>query len=165
MQHQAVVGASGPGTLDAARRAVSAVVVTPGGAQLLSRHTEETKTLSILVVEDHAAVREAIARSLARRGCRVMTATNGVEGLEAVRAERFDAVITDLNMPERGGLWLWEHALALRPELRGRFMLISSEARPGGQGMGLFLQSEHFLVKPFSLEGLLDQAEEIGRGA
>ena len=49
-------------------------------------------------------------------------------------------------------------------ELRGRFVLISSEARPGEQGMGLFLQSEHFLVRPFSLEGLLDQAEEIGRG-
>src|SRR6266480_4944943 len=125
---------------------------------------EEPHTLSILVVEDHAAMREAIARSLARRGARVTTATNGIEGLEAVRAERFDAVITDLNMPERGGLWLWEHAMELRPELRGRFVLISSEARPGGQGMGLFLQSEHFLVRPFSLDGLLDQAEEIGRG-
>jgi len=105
-------------------------------------------TLSILVVEDHAAVREAIARSLARRGCRVTTATNGIEGLEAVRGQRFDAVITDLTMPERGGL----------------FMLISAEGRPGQQAMGLFLQSEHFLVKPFSLDGLLDQAEEIGRG-
>ena len=121
-------------------------------------------TLSILVVEDHAAVREAIARSLARRGCRVTTATNGIEGLEAVRGQRFDAVITDLTMPERGGLWLWERALEVRPELRGRFMLISAEARPGQQAMGLFLQSEHFLVKPFSLDGLLDQAEEIGRG-
>lgn len=125
---------------------------------------KESTTLSILVVEDHAPIREAIARSLARRGIRVTTATNGIEGLEAVRAEPFDAVITDLNMPERGGLWLWEHALVLRPELRGRFVLISSEASPGRQGMGLFLESEHFLVKPFSLEGLLDQAEEIGRG-
>ena len=62
------------------------------------------------------------------------------------------------------GLWLWEQALEVRPELRGRFMLISAEARPGQQAMGLFLQSEHFLVKPFSLDGLLDQAEEIGRG-
>src|SRR5947199_6035949 len=98
-------------------------------------------------------MREAIARSLARRGCRVLTATTGVQGLEAGRAERFDAIITDLNMPERGGLWLWEHALEIRPELRGRFVLISSEARPGEQGMGLFLQSEHFLVRPFLAGG------------
>lgn len=118
---------------------------------------------SILVVEDNAAVRAAIARSLERRKCTVTTATNGSEGLEAVRGRHFDVVITDLNMPERGGLWLWEHSLRLRPELKGRFVLISSESRPGGQGMGLFLQSETFLVKPFSLDGLLDQVEEIAR--
>ena len=32
-----------------------------------------------------------------------------------------------------------------------------------GQGMGLFLESEHFFVKPFSLDGLLDQVETIAR--
>jgi len=123
----------------------------------------EPRAFSILVVEDNTAIRAAIARSLDRRGCTVTTATNGLEGLEAVRARSFDVVITDLNMPERGGLWVWEHALRLRPELKGRFVLISSDNRPGGQGMGLFLESEHFLVKPFSLDGLLDQVETIAR--
>ena len=117
--------------------------------------------LSILVVEDQAPIRTAIVRSLERRGCQVMTATNGIEGLEAVRRQRFDAVITDLNMPERGGLWLWEEALAVRPELRGRFVLISSEARADERGMGLFLESEHFFVKPFSLKELLQQVDEV----
>src|SRR5438093_4140726 len=77
--------------------------VLSGAARLRPHHMALPTTLSILVVEDHAAVREAIARSLARRGCRVTTAANGIEGLEAVRAQRFDAVITDLTMPERGG--------------------------------------------------------------
>ena len=67
--------------------------------------------LSVLVVEDNVAVRAAIARALDRRGCSVTTATNGLEGLEGVRARSFDVVITDLNMPERGGLWLWQQAL------------------------------------------------------
>ena len=119
--------------------------------------------LSILVVEDHAAIREAVARSLSRRGCRVTTATNGVEGLDAIRGQRFDVVITDLNMPQRGGLWLWEQALAIRPELRGRFVLISSEARADTKGMGLFLESEHFFVKPFSLTELLAQVEDLAQ--
>ena len=125
----------------------------------------EPKTFSILVVEDNTAIRAAIARSLERRGCSVTTATNGLEGLEAVRASRFDVVITDLSMPERGGLWLWEQSLQIRPELKGRFVLVSSESRPGGQGMGLFLASEHFFVKPFSLDDLLDQVEAIARRA
>lgn len=119
--------------------------------------------LSILVVEDHDAIRQAVARSLSRRGCRVTTATNGVEGLDAVRGQRFDFVITDLHMPERGGLWLWEQALRVRPELRGRFLLISSEARADEQGMGLFLESEHFFVKPFSLTELLNQVDGLAQ--
>src|SRR5438552_18450550 len=106
-------------------------------------------------------MREAIARSLARRGARVTTATNGREGLEAVRAERFDAVITDVNMPEGGGLWLWEHALEIRPELRGRFVLISSEAGPGEQGTGLLPLPEQIHVKPCSLLARLDPDDEI----
>jgi DNA-binding response OmpR family regulator len=123
------------------------------------------KTFSILVVEDNTAIRAAIARSLERRSCSVTTASNGLEGLEAVRARSFDVVITDLNMPERGGLWLWEHSLQVRPELKGRFVLISSEKRPDQRGMGLFLASEHFFVKPFSLDDMLDQVEAIARRA
>jgi DNA-binding response OmpR family regulator len=130
---------------------------------LLDRTTPSV--LTILVVEDHGPIREAVARSLIRRGCRVTTATNGVEGLEAVRAQPFDVVITDLNMPERGGLWLWREALTLRPELRGRFVLISSEARADEQGMGLFLESEHFFVKPFSLKALQEQVEALAHRA
>ena len=67
--------------------------------------------LSVLLVDDSFALREALARSLARRGCRVMTASSGLEGYEILRKTPVDVVITDLNMPERGGLWLWRQAL------------------------------------------------------
>ncbi len=64
---------------------------------------------SVLMVDDTTAIREAIARSLARRGCRVTTATNGVEALEILRKQSFDVIITDLNMPDRGGLLYSSH--------------------------------------------------------
>ena len=37
---------------------------------------------SVLMVDDNTAMREALARSLTRRGCRVTTAASGVAGLE-----------------------------------------------------------------------------------
>jgi len=83
----------------------------------VTRHSE-AHMLSALIVDDNFALRGAIARSLARDGWEVATATDGLEALEAVRSRLFDAVITDVHMPRRGGLWLWEQALALRPELR-----------------------------------------------
>src|SRR5207249_12158050 len=81
---------------------------------------------SVLMVDDNAAMREAIARSLTRRGCHVATAVSGVTAMEARRAQSFDVIISDLNMPERRGLWLWRQPLALRHELRGRLVLNAS---------------------------------------
>lgn len=120
---------------------------------------------SVLIVDDNLAMREALARSLTRRGCRVATAASGVEGLEALKQRSFDIVVTDLNMPERGGLWLWRQALMLHPELRGRFVLLASEPLPEPRSLELFMQSERFLLKPLTLDGLWRQVEEAMGGA
>src|SRR6266550_1918822 len=119
---------------------------------------------SVLMVDDTTAIREAIARSLTRRGCRVTTATNGVEALEILRKQSFDVIITDLNVPDRGGLWLWRQALVLRPELRGRFVLIASEPLPEPRSLSLFMETERFVLKPLSLDTLWRQVEEILEG-
>src|SRR5437588_1449157 len=116
---------------------------------------------SVLMVDDTTAIREAIARSLMRRGCRVTTATNGVEALEILRKQSFDVIITDLNMPDRGGLWLWRQALVMRPELRGRFVLVASEPLPEPRSLSLFMETERFVLKPLSLDTLWRQVEEI----
>ena len=119
---------------------------------------------SVLMVDDNAAMREALARSLTRRGCRVTTAASGVEGLQALKERSFDIVITDLNMPERGGLWLWRQAIVQRPELRGRFVLIASEPLPEPRSLSLFMETERFVLKPLSLDTLWRQVEEVMQG-
>jgi CheY-like chemotaxis protein len=116
---------------------------------------------SVLMVDDTTAIREAIARSLTRRGCRVTTATSGVEALEILRKQSFDVIVTDLNMPDRGGLWLWRQALALRPELRGRFVLVASEPLPEPRSLELFLETERFVLKPVPLEMLWHHVEDV----
>src|ERR1051325_4789325 len=91
---------------------------------------ERSTMLSVLIVDDDSAIRSVLIRSLERRGCTVASAANGLEGLNAIRRGSFDVVISDVNMPRRGGLWLREKALALRPELGGRVLLISAEPLP-----------------------------------
>ena len=117
--------------------------------------------LVALVVEDNVALRSAVARYLERKGWQIVSAANGLQGLEAVRRRSFDVVISDVNMPGRGGVWLWENALALRPELRGRFVLISSEPLPEPRTMALFVDSERFLLKPLSLATLWGEVHRI----
>jgi|SRR5881628_1028021 len=122
-------------------------------------------SFSVLMVDDNTAMREAIARSLTRRGCRVTTAVSGVDGLATVRQQPFDVVITDLNMPERGGLWLWRQAVMLRPELRGRFVLLASEPLPEPPSMSRFIESERLLLKPVLLDTLWREVEDVMRVA
>src|SRR5712691_1342353 len=122
------------------------------------------KTWSVLMVDDNPAMREAIARSLARRGCAVTTATDAAEALASLRRQSCDVVVTDLNMPEQGGLWLWRQAMIVRPELRGRFVLIASEPLPDPRSLSLFMETERFVLKPLSLETLWRQVEEAMEG-
>lgn len=111
--------------------------------------------LSALIVDDNFALRTAISRSLQRRGWHVTTAGDGLEGLDAVRHQSFDVVISDVNMPRRGGLWLWEESLALRPELRGKFVFMSSEPLPQPPSNAVFM------VKPLSLATLWSEVQAI----
>ena len=60
--------------------------------------------LTILVIEDHPDQRELLAIVLQREGYRVVTAANGLEALRQVETLRPDLIITDLEMPEMGGL-------------------------------------------------------------
>ncbi|HEY6159355.1 MAG TPA: response regulator [Gemmatimonadales bacterium] len=125
----------------------------------MSTTTLHDQQFSALIVDDNFALREAIARSLARDGWDVATASDGLKGLEALRGHAFDAVITDVHMPGRGGLWLWNEALALRPALRGKFVFMSSEPLPEPPS-GAF-----FMVKPLSLATLQSELRRIVRGA
>jgi CheY-like chemotaxis protein/anti-sigma regulatory factor (Ser/Thr protein kinase) len=70
----------------------------------------------ILLVEDHEPTRTALARLLARRDYKVMTASSVAEARALVRREKFDLVVSDIGLPDGNGY-------ALMSELRDEFGL------------------------------------------
>lgn len=58
----------------------------------------------ILVVDDEESARLALSRILTREGFEVASAGNGIEALDFLRANKVEIIITDINMPEMGGL-------------------------------------------------------------
>ncbi len=66
---------------------------------------------TILVVDDDPEIVGMVSLRLSRRGYRVITASDGIEALEAARRERPALVLLDVMMPGRNG---WEVARALR---------------------------------------------------
>ena len=108
----------------------------------------------MLVVEDEDAVRRMLARALREGGYEVVEAGDGAEALELAAARRFDAVVTDVDMPRLGGLDL---AHRLGEERAAPPVLFVS-----GTGVDLAQASRgrvprwRFLGKPFSDAALLE---------
>lgn len=107
----------------------------------------DAKKLRILLVEDDSLVRTTLRLALEQQGCEVVTAEDGVEGLDAVQQASFDAVVTDVRLPRRDGVWLWREVVASRPEMAGRFLFISGHPFPLDHGS----ETERFLAKPFTM--------------
>jgi CheY-like chemotaxis protein len=124
---------------------------------------------TVLVVEDEAGVRALALRALREQGYTVLEASNGREALSL--AERagspIDLVLTDVVMPEMGGLELVERLAAIRPTVSFIYMSGYTEAdklQPGIRDAEI-----PFLQKPFSAESLalrvresLDRADRLG---
>ena len=110
----------------------------------------EQGTEMVLLVEDEPAVRSLAERVLMRQGYHVLAAGSGVEALELIRDNygQIDLLVTDVVMPEMGGVELARHLLELRPELRVLF--ISGYAADGVPTTDAGGRQLYFLEKPFS---------------
>jgi two-component system chemotaxis response regulator CheY len=108
----------------------------------------------VLVVDDSTTVRKFVAASLNMKGFRVVTAADGVEALERMPAEKFDLIITDLNMPDMDG---FEFIRTLRetPEYREiPIIVLSSMTDLKNKDYALELGALAFLEKPLSAEAI-----------
>jgi two-component system cell cycle sensor histidine kinase/response regulator CckA len=121
--------------------------------------TELWGTGTILLVEDEAMVRAVAERALARQGYKVLTATNGEEGLEILEAgeEPIDLVISDVVMPTMDGPSMARAAREKRPDLPIIFMSGYAEEQ---LRRSIDLDNIGFLPKPFSVQQIGQAARE-----
>ena len=87
-------------------------------AAVLARHRGASAHLSVLLVDDDAAARAVLARTLAREGWEVREAENGRVALELIEEHEPTLVLLDLMMPEMDGFEFVE-ALRARPAWQG----------------------------------------------
>jgi adenylate cyclase len=85
----------------------------------------ENRPGHLLVVDDNRVNRLILGRGLEQQGHTVGFASNGRQALEALRGERFDLVLLDIEMPELDGYQVLEQ-LALDPHLRDIPVIMTS---------------------------------------
>lgn len=101
----------------------------------------------ILVVDDSMTVREVERQLLQRHGYHVETAVDGKEGFNALRAGRFDLLVTDVDMPRMTGI---ELIRALRKETRFAelpVIIVSYKDREADRLAGLEAGANAYLTK------------------
>ncbi|MFC7381437.1 SpoIIE family protein phosphatase [Sphaerisporangium rhizosphaerae] len=109
----------------------------------------------VLIADDNADMREYLSRLLRGAGYRVETVGDGMEALDAVRADAHDLVVSDVMMPRLDGLAL---VAALRSDPRTAgvpVLLLSARAGQEASIEGLEAGADDYLVKPFSAAELL----------
>jgi len=116
----------------------------------------------LLIVEDDPDILKLLDATLTFKGYRVITAQNGKDGLEAIRAKHPAIVITDIMMPKLDGFGL-VHRIRLNPETRDIpvvFITATYVAREDRE-FALDIGATHFLQKPVDLEKFLATIAEL----
>lgn len=134
--------------------------VVRGGQAVVSPADRAETPLRVLVVDDEAAIRAMLRRSLNRRGHAVTEAMEGEEALRLILdpGAPFDVIVSDLRMPGLGGDQLLARLRESRPEMAGRVVFITGD--PASAEHGGIDADVPLLMKPFRLEDVARLVEE-----
>ncbi len=111
--------------------------------------------MKILIVDDSKAMRMIVMRHLRQAGygdASFIEAANGTEGLEAVRRESPDLVLSDWNMPEMNGLELLKACKAATLPVKLGF--VTSECSAEMQALAKQEGAVFLLSKPFTADSM-----------
>ncbi len=111
----------------------------------------------ILVIDDSPDTLEIIERNLVTRGYKVITAVNANDGLSLLENNSIDLVITDLKMPEVGGLEVVQHIKENFSDIE--VMVVTGYATVAGAVEAVKLGAEEYLAKPFTEDELYAAVE------
>jgi two-component system cell cycle sensor histidine kinase/response regulator CckA len=131
--------------------------------QAREKQAEEAREWSgggrILLVEDEDTVRAVAERALTRQGYTVVTAADGEEGLEAVKADgAFDLVVSDVVMPSMDGPAMAREIRKIAPKLPVLFMSGYAEEQLRRE---IDIEGMHFIPKPFSVQQIAAKARQV----
>ena len=114
----------------------------------------------VLAVDDEPGVLRLIKLELATQGLRVITATDGEEGLRMAEQQRPDLIVLDIMMPDISGL---EVMRRLRERSSVPIILLTAKDHDQDKVRGLDLGADDYLIKPFNPEELSARVRAVLR--
>ncbi len=116
---------------------------------------------SILVVDDAGSMRGLIAMTLRSNGYEAVEACDGLDGLDKLTQNKFDMILTDLNMPNMNGI---EMIRQIKAQAQYRFIpivMLTTESEESKKQQGQQAGAKAWIVKPFKPDTLLNVVKKI----
>ena len=128
-----------------------------------SKSSTGEKKIRVLVVDDETPVRDVLIEALEAEGCEVLAAKSGEAALELYDKYQgqFDAVFTDIGMPEMSG---WELVTAIRERSKTVLLaIVSGWADAISHQTRSAVNANWVVAKPFDLDRIVAIAQEIAQ--
>ncbi len=108
----------------------------------------------ILAVDDSASVRQMVSFTLRGAGYDVVDAVDGKDGLAKAGNDKFDMIITDLNMPNVDGIQLISEVRKLPGYSFVPILMLTTESQAEKKDAGRKAGATGWIVKPFNADQL-----------
>ena len=120
---------------------------------------ELTKDLEVLFVDDDKSIQEQIKKLFSMFFKKVDIASDGLEGLELFKKNRYDIIFSDIQMPRMTGLEFLKEVKSINPSQK--FVLITAYNRCDYVFDGIKSGVDGFLIKPINLEDFLNTLKRV----
>jgi two-component system alkaline phosphatase synthesis response regulator PhoP len=117
--------------------------------------------LKILIVEDEPGMVAGLRDNFEFEGYQVLSAMDGVSGLERALADTPDLVILDVMMPRMSGLDVCKQLKSKRPAIP--IIMLTARGQEVDKVVGLELGADDYVTKPFSIRELLARVKAVLR--
>ncbi|MBM7036615.1 response regulator transcription factor [Vibrio ulleungensis] len=118
----------------------------------------QSRTLSILVVDDKLSVQQLLNDFLTSHNCSVVSASNGVEALQIIKQSKPDLVLLDIMMPLMDGYALLDK---IRENSQLPVILISAKQEEQDIVRGFDHGADDYIIKPFRMQELLARIKAV----
>ncbi len=116
----------------------------------------------VLVVEDSPTMRQLIVFALKRlRGLVIVEANDGVDGLKKLTGDKFDLIITDINMPIMNGLKLVSLVRRDPGYQKTPIIIVTTEGAEEDRERALALGANEYITKPVQTTRLLEVTRRL----
>jgi signal transduction histidine kinase/AmiR/NasT family two-component response regulator len=120
--------------------------------------------LRVLCAEDHPVNRKVVQFILEAAGVELVCAVNGEEALERFKAEAFDAILMDMQMPVMDGLSATHFIRQLEAEsgqARTPIIMVTANAMPEHVQSSMAAGADRHLTKPIAADRLIELLDEV----